>query len=138
MVQEERNRATAVDISELRFSWRNGTEPDLEIDCLKIMSGERLFIQGASGSGKSTLLNLMAGVITPQKGNIKVNGHTLNTLDSAARDRFRADNIGYIYQMKSNRAYRRKSILLLEIQECWVTESVILFQNFIKFSRICV
>jgi putative ABC transport system ATP-binding protein len=89
----------AVDISGLCFSWRDRHDPILEIDCLQIKKGERVFIEGPSGSGKSTLLSLIAGVIAPQKGNIRVNGHHLNTLNSAARDRFRADNIGYIYQM---------------------------------------
>jgi putative ABC transport system ATP-binding protein len=93
------NTVMAVDISGLCFSWRDRLDPILDIDCLQIKRGERVFIEGPSGSGKSTLLSLIAGVVAPQKGNIRVNGHHLNTLNSAARDRFRADNIGYIYQM---------------------------------------
>lgn len=92
-------KVMAVDISGLCFSWRDRLDPILEIDCLKIGRGERVFIEGPSGSGKSTLLSLIAGVVIPQKGIIRVNGHHLNALTSAARDRFRADNIGYIYQM---------------------------------------
>jgi putative ABC transport system ATP-binding protein len=96
---DKSNMAMAVDISGLCFSWRDRLDPILDIDCLQIKTGERVFIEGPSGSGKSTLLSLIAGVIAPQKGNIRVNGHRLNTLNSAARDRFRADNIGFIYQM---------------------------------------
>ena len=54
---------------------------------------------GPSGSGKSTLLSLMAGVVIPQQGSITINGVHLNALSGAKRDRFRADHIGFIYQM---------------------------------------
>jgi putative ABC transport system ATP-binding protein len=89
----------AVDISNLCFAWSKGQDPVLAFDRLQIKRGERVFVEGPSGSGKSTLLNLVAGVVTPQKGVVKVAGHPLNALNGAARDRFRADNIGYIYQM---------------------------------------
>ncbi len=61
--------------------------------------GERLFIKGASGSGKSTLLNLLGGVMRPQRGEINVLGKTINTLSGSQRDIFRADHIGFIFQM---------------------------------------
>jgi len=88
----------AIEISELRFSWM-GHAPILEIERLQINRGERIFIEGPSGSGKSTLLSLIAGVITPQNGTIKVHGRRVSELKGADRDRFRADHIGYIYQM---------------------------------------
>jgi len=91
--------ALAVDISQLRFAWRNGLDPVLAIEHLRIGRGERVFIEGPSGSGKSTLLSLIAGVVIPQQGAIKVNGVHLNALSGANRDRFRADHIGFIYQM---------------------------------------
>ncbi len=88
----------AIEILKLRFSW-NSRDPVLKIECLRIERGERVFIVGPSGSGKTTLLSIVAGVITPQQGTVNVNGCHLNALSSAARDRFRADNIGFIYQM---------------------------------------
>jgi putative ABC transport system ATP-binding protein len=88
----------AIDISGLSFAW-HGREPILKIECLPIKRGERVFIRGPSGSGKSTLLSLIAGVVTPQLGKIGVNGRHINALSGAERDRFRADHIGYIYQM---------------------------------------
>jgi putative ABC transport system ATP-binding protein len=90
---------TAVDISGLRFAWRDELEPVLMIENLKINQGERVFIAGPSGGGKSTLLSLVAGVVVPQKGTVEVKGCQLNGMTGAARDRFRADNIGFIYQM---------------------------------------
>ncbi len=89
----------AIELSEMCFAWRDGLEPVLKIAHLQINKGERVFIAGPSGGGKSTLLSLVAGVVVPQRGTIKVNGCRLNGLQGAARDRFRADNIGYIYQM---------------------------------------
>lgn len=71
----------------------------LLIDRLQVGRGERVFIEGASGSGKSTLLSLLAGVIVPQKGSVSINGLNIGGLSGARRDRIRADNIGYIFQM---------------------------------------
>lgn len=89
----------AIELSEMRFAWRDDLDPVLMIEHLQINQGERLFIAGPSGGGKSTLLSLLAGVVVPQRGTITVNGCQLNELHSATRDRFRADNIGFIYQM---------------------------------------
>ena len=58
-----------------------------------------MFIEGPSGSGKSTLLSVIAGVVTPQQGTIRLNGKPISELSGAQRDRFRADHIGFIYQM---------------------------------------
>jgi len=93
------NADTAIDISELSFSWSQRDDPVLGIDRLQVQHGEHVFIEGPSGSGKSTLLSLIAGVITPQKGRIRVTGTSINDLNGAGRDRFRADHIGFIYQM---------------------------------------
>ena len=89
----------AIELSGMRFAWRDDLEPVLMIEHLQINRGERVFIAGPSGGGKSTLLSLVAGVVVPQRGKVKVNGCQLNGLHGAARDRFRADNIGFIYQM---------------------------------------
>lgn len=56
-------------------------------------------MRGPSGSGKSTLLSLLAGVVTPQDGKVRVLGSDLGALGGAARDRLRADHIGFIFQM---------------------------------------
>ena len=96
---ENHNSASAIDITEMCFAWREDLEPVLNIEHLQIDRGERVFIEGPSGGGKSTLLSLIAGVVIPQQGTVRVNGCHLNALSGAARDRFRADNIGYIYQM---------------------------------------
>ena len=61
-------------------------------------AGTALLVLGESGSGKSTLLSLICGTITPQTGRIRVAGTDLTALSGAARDRFRAEQIGVIFQ----------------------------------------
>jgi putative ABC transport system ATP-binding protein len=89
----------AIEIAELCFAWREGQAPVLDIQRLQVSRGERVFVQGPSGSGKSTLLSVIAGVVTPQRGSIRVAGTSMDALHGSARDRFRADHIGYIYQL---------------------------------------
>lgn len=71
----------------------------LRIAQLDIAPRERVFLRGPSGSGKSTLLNLLAGVVLPQQGSVAVLGTNLGTLGGPARDRFRADHIGFVFQL---------------------------------------
>ncbi|MDH5601466.1 MAG: ATP-binding cassette domain-containing protein [Gammaproteobacteria bacterium] len=90
---------TVIDIKQLEFSWKENSPLTLDIEQLKIQSTERVFIKGASGSGKSTLLSLLGGVLVPQKGKIEILGQPINSLNSTARDIFRANHIGFIFQM---------------------------------------
>jgi len=91
--------ALAVDVSDLQFGWDTAADPILDIKALQIAGEERVFIEGPSGSGKSTLLSLLAGVMTAQKGAVSVLGQRVDALSGAQRDRFRADHIGFIFQM---------------------------------------
>ncbi len=88
----------AIEFSKVQFSW-SLSEAILNIDTLCINEGERIFIAGPSGSGKTTLLNLVAGITTPQSGVVNVSGQQINTLGGAARDRFRANHVGFIFQI---------------------------------------
>ena len=65
---------------------------------MSLAAGETLLLLGESGSGKSTLLSLVCGTITPQAGTIKVASTDLTVLSGAARDQFRAEQIGVIFQ----------------------------------------
>jgi len=86
-------------LEQLSFSWDAGREALLDIDYLSIEPGEKVFIEGPSGSGKSTLLNLLAGVLVPQRGEVRILEQEMTATSSADRDRFRADHIGVIFQM---------------------------------------
>ncbi len=65
---------------------------------LEIPDGASAAIQGPSGSGKSTLLGLMAGLDQPTSGDVIVAGHSLTGLSEAALSRFRAQNLGFVFQ----------------------------------------
>jgi len=88
-----------VDLSNVCFSWSAASPIVVDIETLRIEYSERIFLRGPSGSGKSTLLSLLAGVVTPQEGSVLVLGQDIGRLGGAARDRFRADHIGFIFQM---------------------------------------
>jgi putative ABC transport system ATP-binding protein len=87
-----------IDIHDVDFGWTPG-RPLLRIERLSIPAGERVFLHGPSGSGKSTLLSLFAGVVVPQRGSLRVLGTEVPRLAGAARDAFRADHFGIIFQM---------------------------------------
>ncbi|MDX2193289.1 MAG: ATP-binding cassette domain-containing protein [Gemmatimonadales bacterium] len=61
--------------------------------------GERLFVVGPSGCGKTTLLGLLAGVLVPTAGTLRVLGRDLAALGPAGRDAFRAEHVGYVFQL---------------------------------------
>ena len=65
---------------------------------LGMEAGETLAILGQSGSGKSTLLTLLAGLDKPTSGSIILNEQNIHTLGEEALARFRAQNIGIIFQ----------------------------------------
>jgi putative ABC transport system ATP-binding protein len=92
-------QADAIDIQNLSFRWREDGPAILDLPELRIQRSERVFIKGSSGSGKSTLLSLIGGVLLPLQGTISVLGQQLGDLSGASRDRFRAEHIGFIFQM---------------------------------------
>ena len=70
----------------------------LRIPELSLAGGERLAIVGPSGSGKTTLLNLIAGILTPETGRIEVAGTDVSALSETGRRKFRASQIGFVFQ----------------------------------------
>ncbi|WP_341521402.1 ABC transporter ATP-binding protein [Pseudomonas sp. G.S.17] len=86
-----------IELSDLGFSWP-GHAPLLDIPTFRLEPGETLFLKGPSGSGKTTLLGLLGGVQTPNRGSIRLLGQELTQLSASARDRFRVDHTGYIFQ----------------------------------------
>jgi putative ABC transport system ATP-binding protein len=86
-----------IELSDLSFTWP-GQAQLLDIPAFRLDAGETLFLKGPSGSGKTTLLGLLGGVQTPNHGSIRLLGQELTQLSSGARDRFRVDHTGYIFQ----------------------------------------
>lgn len=85
-------------IRDLRFTWPGSATPCLTLPGLDVGRGEHLFVHGESGAGKSTLLNLIGGVMLPQRGDIEILDQSLKHLSASARDRFRVDHAGFIFQ----------------------------------------
>jgi len=65
---------------------------------LQIPKGEFLALMGPSGSGKTTLLNLIAGIDRPDSGILRVNGTDITVLNETTLARWRARNIGFVFQ----------------------------------------
>lgn len=86
-----------IDLRNLGFAWPGQPEL-LDIPSFQLQPGESLFLKGPSGSGKTTLLGLLGGVHQPDRGFVQLLGTDLATLSPGARDRFRVDHTGYIFQ----------------------------------------
>lgn len=87
-----------VKLSTVEFGYKDHQPPILSIPHLEIEKGEKVFLFGPSGSGKTTLLEILAGVLTPQKGTVQISGQNLVELSGSARDRFRSEKMSYIFQ----------------------------------------
>jgi putative ABC transport system ATP-binding protein len=65
---------------------------------LSVNEGEFLALMGPSGSGKTTLLNLIAGLDRATRGDVMVHGQNLGALSESEITRWRANNVGFIFQ----------------------------------------
>ncbi|HNQ71539.1 MAG: ABC transporter ATP-binding protein [Mesotoga sp.] len=89
-----------VEVRDLSKTYRSG---EVLVEALKgvsfdIHEGEILAILGPSGCGKSTLLNCLSGIDTPTEGKVTVKGVDLHSLKDDEKTRFRAMNMGFVFQ----------------------------------------
>ena len=96
---EVQDNQPVVQLSDVSFSWPGAQGFSIAIDDLQLQAGSRTLLLGPSGGGKSTLLSLLCGIAVPRSGCIEVLGTDLTKLGNGARDRFRAEHIGVIFQM---------------------------------------
>ncbi|MBQ4437660.1 ABC transporter ATP-binding protein [bacterium] len=90
-----------ISIKNLTKSFKNtdgGKNTIFENVTFELNSGAILRLSGASGSGKTTFMNVMSGLIKPDSGSIFFGNIDITSLDEGGKDRFRAENIGYIFQ----------------------------------------
>lgn len=80
------------------FTRRNLDFPAVDHVDLAVDAGELVAIVGRSGNGKSTLLNLIAGLLEPDSGSIKIGGQNIAGLSDAEKSRMRNLEIGYVTQ----------------------------------------
>ncbi len=97
----------ALALTDVTFAWPGQSGFSLSCPAFYMAKGESVLLLGASGSGKSTLLSLICGIATATAGQINVGGTDLGTLGAGARDRFRAEHIGVIFQQFNLLPYAR-------------------------------
>ncbi len=86
-----------LELSNIQFTYdEQGFE--LNIPQMQIKPGESVALVGPSGSGKTTLLNLIAGIISPDKGCIQLNDDNMIALNNHQRRLYRLRHIGMIFQ----------------------------------------
>ena len=90
---------TILDLKDVCFSWKNSGRELFNLPELLVKQHDHVFLQGPSGSGKSTLLALVGGILVSESGTLKVLGTEIKSLSSSARDSFRVDHIGFIFQL---------------------------------------
>ena len=86
-----------IEIRQLRFRYRAGAF-GLEIPELRIARAEKVAFIGPSGVGKSTLISLIAGILTPQSGEILLDGIDVARQADRQRRDFRITRIGFVFQ----------------------------------------
>jgi ABC-type lipoprotein export system ATPase subunit len=95
-------------IDNLAFGY--GDKPLIEIEKMRIRTRERVAIIGPSGCGKTTFMHLVAGLIRPQSGSIKILSREITKLKEWEVDRIRGREIGIVFQ----RLYLMPSISILD------------------------
>ncbi len=91
----------ALRIEDLSFRYgsaSDNTPPVVRIDRFELGEGEFALLRGRSGSGKTTLLSLVAGLLEPTLGGVEIAGQRVHDLRGAARDHFRGQHLGLVFQ----------------------------------------
>jgi putative ABC transport system ATP-binding protein len=91
-----------IELEEVTFRYAPGGPHDagfgISVKRMRIGPGERVAIVGPSGSGKTTLLHLMAGILPPDTGTVRLGGQALGERSDAQRRRLRLSHIGMVFQ----------------------------------------
>ena len=85
-----------IEIKGITKKFQNETEIDYRD--MTFERGRYYMLLGASGCGKSTLLNMIAGILSPTKGSITIDGRDMSAATQKEKDKFRIERIGYIFQ----------------------------------------
>ena len=83
-------------LDNLEFSFNE--KPLINIHDFQVRTRERIAIMGPSGCGKSTFIHLVAGLLKPQKGTIRIKNQDITKLEEWKIDRLRGQSIGIVFQ----------------------------------------
>ena len=87
------------EIRELKHAYDStSTSVALSVVSWQVEQGSQWLVLGPSGSGKTTLLHVLAGILKPTAGSVRVADQDLRALSGNALDRFRGRNIGLVLQ----------------------------------------
>jgi putative ABC transport system ATP-binding protein len=85
-------------VEALDVSLSFGQTPALRGASVSVAKGEIVAVMGPSGSGKSTLLHCLAGILTPEAGEVHFAGRRIDTLSEQDRSALRRDRFGFVFQ----------------------------------------
>ena len=89
----------SVVLEDVKFAYGKSSNSNiLDINHWSVDEKEKCFVYGVSGAGKTTLLNIIGGLIKPNTGSVTVLNERIDKMSNSARDKFRAHNMGYIFQ----------------------------------------
>lgn len=86
-----------IQLTNIQFNYPSG-EFNLSLDNMMVETGEKVAVIGPSGSGKTTLLNLVAGILSPKEGSVRIDDFEISVQHDKARRDYRITNIGFIFQ----------------------------------------
>ncbi|MEO0482032.1 MAG: ABC transporter ATP-binding protein [Planctomycetota bacterium] len=89
----------ALEIAGLKFRYAGAASPWIvDVAAFTLAPGEQALVTGPSGAGKSTLLHLIAGLVEPSEGSVRVGGVSVFDSRGGKRDELRGRSIGMIFQ----------------------------------------
>ena len=87
----------ASDVSKC-YTTEAGRVPALQGIDLTVHEGDFVALMGPSGSGKTTMLNCLSGLDDIDEGSVVIDGHDIHRMSDAARTKYRAEKMGFIFQ----------------------------------------
>jgi ABC-type lipoprotein export system ATPase subunit len=108
----------AIEVGDLTHAYPDTNGAALRVPRFLLGAGAAVALRGESGCGKTTFLHLVAGLLRPDSGTIRIAGESMTSGDEADRDRLRARRLGLVFQ----------SFNLL--QGFTITENLFLAQSF--------
>lgn len=96
--QDTNATGPALEIRGLKHRYAAAGPWTVDVASFAVAKGEQVLVTGGSGVGKSTLLQLIAGLLDPAEGEVRLGGEAMHARRGAARDLFRGKHLGMIFQ----------------------------------------